>query len=352
VENNFVYEIEDEDLEVSEQNLYERFKIEVDKGQNLLRVDRYLVDKLAGISRNRIQEAADAGCIRVNDKTVKSNYRVKPLDVITIHLTNPPVSYEITPKNIPIDIVYEDDEIIVLNKQPGLVVHPGVGNYDNTLLHALAWHLKDSTDIDLNNPSIGLVHRIDKDTSGLLLIAKTADAKSHLGKQFYDKTTLRHYQALVWGNVKDNEGTIRGYLARNPRDRLQFTVVSEEDNPMAKYAVTHYKVIERLGYVTLIECRLETGRTHQIRVHARHIGHPLFNDERYGGDAILKGTTAAHYKPFVKNCFLACPRQALHAKTLGFIHPKSGEQVFFNSELPEDMQILIDKWRGYCKEYL
>ena len=346
------YEIEDEELEVREQELYERFKFVADKGQGLLRVDRYLTDKLAGISRNRIQEAANAGSIRVNDTAVKPNYRVKPLDVITIHLTTPPVSYEITPQNIPINIVYEDDEIIVVNKQPGLVVHPGIGNYDNTLLHALAWHLKDNQNIDLNNPNIGLVHRIDKDTSGLILVAKTVEAKSYLGKQFYEKTTLRHYQALVWGNVKDNEGTICGYLARNPNDRLQYAVSPEGENPFAKYAVTHYRVIERLGYVTLVECRLETGRTHQIRVHMRHIGHPLFNDERYGGNVILKGTTAAHYKPFITNCFSVCPRQALHAKTLGFIHPRSGEQIFFDSELPEDMQKLINKWREYCREYL
>jgi len=264
-------------------------------------------------------------------------------------LAYPPNNFEIIPQDIPINIVYEDDNIILVNKQPDLVVHPGFGNFDGTLLNAIAWHMKDNPGFDANDSRIGLVHRIDKDTSGLLLIAKTPEAKTKLGKQFFDKTTVRRYQALVWGNVKENEGTIIGAMARDPRDRMQFTVFPEGENPFAKHAVTHYTVLERFGFVTLVECRLETGRTHQIRVHMKHIGHTLFNDERYGGHVILKGTTSAMYKAFVKNCFYICPRQALHAKTLGFVHPRSGEFMHFDSELPQDMQELIDKWRAYAK---
>jgi len=304
---------------------------------------------MSNTSRNRIQEAADAGNILVNGKSVKSNYRIKPMDVITIVLAYPPNEFEIIPQDIPIKIVYEDDDIMLVNKQPGLVVHPGFGNFDGTLLNAVAWRMKDNPGFDANDSRIGLVHRIDKDTSGLILIAKTPEAKTHLGKQFFDKTTQRRYQALVWGNVKEDEGTIVGALARDPRDRMLFTVFPEGENPIAKHAVTHYKVLERLAYVTLVECRLETGRTHQIRVHMKHIGHTLFNDERYGGHIILKGTNTAMYKAFVKNCFYICPRQALHAKTLGFVHPRTGEYMHFESELPDDMQELIDKWRKYAK---
>ena len=351
MEENFLDEIEEDEIDGvgEEQELFEHFRFVVDKGKAILRIDKYLVNSMSNTSRNRIQDAADAGNILVNGKSVKSNYRVKPLDVITIVLAYPPNEFEIIPQDIPLNIVYEDDDIMLVNKQPNLVVHPGFGNFDGTLLNAIAWHMKDNPGFDANDSRIGLVHRIDKDTSGLILIAKTPEAKTLLGKQFFDKTTQRRYQALVWGNVKEDEGTIIGALARDPRDRMLFTVFPEGENPVAKHAVTHYKVIERMAYVTLVECRLETGRTHQIRVHMKHIGHTLFNDERYGGHDILKGTTAAKYKQFVKNCFEICPRQALHAKTLGFVHPRSGEMMHFESELPNDMQQLIDKWRNYAK---
>jgi len=349
VNEDYFEEIEEDEIEseLPEREVYEHFRFVVDKGQTLVRIDKYLVNCMAGISRNRIQEAADIGNIRVNDRSVKSNYRVKPFDVITIHLEYPPSEFEIYPQDIPINIVYEDDDIIVVNKQPGLVVHPGFGNFDGTLLNAIAWHLKDEPEFDFNDSRIGLVHRIDKDTSGLILLAKTEHAKAHLGKQFFDKTTHRRYQAVVWGNVKQDEGTIIGALARNPQDRMQFMVFPEGENPIAKHAITHYKVLERFGYTSLVECRLETGRTHQIRVHMKHIGHTLFNDERYGGHIILKGNTTAMYKAFVKNCFYLCPRQALHAKELGFVHPRTGEYMFFDSELPQDILELIDKWRRY-----
>ena len=327
---------------------HEHFRFIVDKGQSLIRIDKYLVNCMSQISRNRIQDAADANCIIVNGKPVKSNYRVKPYDVISIMLSYPPSDFEIVPENIPLRVVYEDSDIILINKNTGMVVHPGFGNFHGTLLNALAWYLKDSPGFDVSDPRLGLVHRIDKDTSGLIIIAKNEDAKTKLGKQFFDKTTQRTYNALVWGNVEKNEGTIIGDIARDPRDRMLFTVFPEGQNPNAKYAVTHYKVLERFGYVTLIECRLETGRTHQIRVHMKHIGHTLFNDERYGGHEILRGTTFTKYKQFVNNCFELCPRQALHAKTLGFTHPRTGEFMHFDSELPEDMQKLIEKWRGYA----
>ena len=330
-----------------EPELFEHFRFIADKGQSPIRIDKYLVNCMANISRNRIQEAADAGNILVNEKPVKANYKVKPNDIISIVMTYPPSQFEIIPQNIPIDIIYEDDDLLIVNKQPGLVVHPGVGNYEGTLLNALAYHFKDNPKYDFNDARIGLVHRIDKDTSGLLLIAKTEEAKTHLGKQFYNKTTDRLYEALVWGNIKEDEGTIVGALARDPRDRMMFKVFDEDENPLAKHAITHYKVLERLAYVTLVECRLETGRTHQIRVHMKHIGHPLFNDERYGGNEILRGTTSAKYRQFIKNCFEICPRQALHAKTLGFVHPTTGEKMYFNSELPQDMQQLLIKWRNY-----
>lgn len=340
---------EENDFEdvVEENELFEHHRFVVDKGQAITRIDKYLVNQMPRISRNRIQDAAENGSILVNEKPVKSNYRVKPLDVISIVLNYPPSEFQIIPQDIPIKIVYEDDDILLVNKQPGLVVHPGFGNFDGTLLNAVAWHLKDSPNFDVNDPRIGLVHRIDKDTSGLLLLAKNENAKTILGKQFFDKTTQRRYNAVVWGNVKEDEGTIIGDIARDPRDRMLFTVFPEGENPNAKHAVTHYKVLERLGYVTLVECRLETGRTHQIRVHMKHIGHTLFNDARYGGNEVLKGTTFAKYKQFVKNCFDICPRQALHAKTLGFTHPRTGEFMNFDSELPDDIQKLIEKWRAY-----
>lgn len=330
------------------QNLYEHYRFEVDKGQSLLRIDKYLTNIMAGVSRNRIQDAADAAQILVNGKSVKSNYKVKPKDTITIVLAYPPSEFNIIPQDIPIKITYEDEHIILVNKQPGLVVHPGFGNFEGTLLHAVAYHLKDVPGFDANDSRVGLVHRIDKDTSGLVLLAKTPEAKTNLGKQFFDKTTDRTYNALVWGNVKEDSGTIEGALARDPRDRMLFTVFPEGENPLAKHAVTHYKVIERLGYVTLVECRLETGRTHQIRVHMKHIGHTLFNDVRYGGNEILKGNRTAKYQQFVKNCFEICPRQALHARTLGFTHPTTGRYMNFDSELPDDMTHLIEKWRRFA----
>lgn len=330
-----------------EQELFEHYRFEVDKGQALLRIDKYLTNIMSGISRNRIQEAADAGHILVAGRAVKSNYRVKPGDVISIVLDFPKTDYTIVPQDIPIDIVYEDDDIILVNKQPDLVVHPGFGNFDGTLLNAIAWHLKDNPDFDANNPHIGLVHRIDKDTSGLLLIAKNEDAKAKLGLQFFNKTTERTYNALVWGVVKEDEGTINGALARDTRDRMLFAVFDEAENPNAKHAVTHYKVLERFAYCTLVECKLETGRTHQIRVHMKHIGHTLFNDERYGGNVALKGERTSAYMQFVKNCFETCPRQALHAKTLGFTHPRTGEWMQFDSTLPEDFTKLLEKWRNY-----
>ena len=325
--------------------LYEHFHVVVDKGQSQVRVDKYLFERLVNSSRNRIQKAADAGLIMANGKPVKSSYKVKPCDVLTVMMDRPRYDNDIIPEDIPLDIVYEDNDLMVINKPAGLVVHPGCGNYHGTLVNAIAWHLKDNPRYDPNDPQVGLVHRIDKDTSGLLVVAKTPDAKTHLGLQFYNKTTKRKYNALVWGVVENNEGTIEGNIGRNPKDRMQMAVLS--DPAQGKHAVTHYRVLERLGYVTLVECVLETGRTHQIRVHMKHIGHTLFNDERYGGNEILKGTHFSKYKQFVNNCFETCPRQALHAMTLGFVHPRTGEEMFFTSPLPEDMTNLIDKWRNY-----
>ena len=325
--------------------LYEHFRVVVDKGQTPVRVDKYLFERLVHSSRNRIQNAADAGFVMVNGKPVKSSYKVRPQDVITVMLDRPRYENDIIPEDIPLDVVYEDSELMVVNKPAGLVVHPGCGNYNGTLVNAIAWHLKDNPKYDPNDPQVGLVHRIDKDTSGLLVIAKTPNAKTSLGLQFFNKTTKRRYRALVWGIVDQDEGTIVGSIARNPKDRMQMAVM--RDPTLGKHAVTHYRVLERLGYVTLVECILETGRTHQIRVHMKHIGHTLFNDERYGGSDILKGTHFSKYKQFVNNCFETCPRQALHAMTLGFVHPKTGEEMYFTSELPQDMTELIDKWRNY-----
>lgn len=325
--------------------LYEHFRVVVDKGQSQVRVDKYLFERLVNSSRNRIQKAADAGLIMANGKPVKSSYKVKPCDVLTVMMDRPRYDNDIIPEDIPLDIVYEDNDLMVINKPAGLVVHPGCGNYHGTLVNAIAWHLKDNPRYDPNDPQVGLVHRIDKDTSGLLVVAKTPDAKTHLGLQFYNKTTKRKYNALVWGIVENNEGTIEGNIGRNPKDLMQMAVLS--DPAQGKHAVTHYRILERLGYVTLVECVLETGRTHQIRVHMKHIGHTLFNDERYGGNEILKGTHFSKYKQFVNNCFETCPRQALHAMTLGFVHPRTGEEMFFTSPLPEDMTNLIDKWRNY-----
>lgn len=325
--------------------LFEHYRVVADKGQTLIRVDKFLMNLLELASRNRVQKAADAGMVMANGKPIKSSYKVKPFDVITIMMDRPRYNNEITPEDIPLDIVYEDDCLMVINKPAGLVVHPGCGNFHGTLVNAIAWHLRDNADYDPNSPQVGLVHRIDKDTSGLLVIAKTPDAKTNLGLQFFNKTTKRAYQALVWGEPNPQEGTIESQITRNPKDRLQMTVSSDPE--IGKHAVTHYSTIERFGYTTLMECRLETGRTHQIRVHMKYIGHPLFNDERYGGDIILKGTTYSKYHHFIENCFEICPRQALHAKTLGFVHPKTGKEMFFTSELPADMAGLLDKWRIY-----
>jgi 23S rRNA pseudouridine1911/1915/1917 synthase len=336
---------DDFDLAAESSEKYEHYRFVVDKGQSLLRIDKFLTDRIEGISRSRIQEAAEAGCILVNDVAVKANYRVKPLDVISIVMDRPRREIEIIPEDIPLDVVYEDNDLMVINKPAGLVVHPGHGNYTGTLINAVAFHLKDSPDFNANDPRLGLVHRIDKDTSGLLVVAKNEAAKVHLSSQFFRKTTKRQYQALVWGNVEANEGRIEGNIGRSFKDRLQMTVF--EDGEHGKPAATNYRVLERFGYVTLVECRLETGRTHQIRVHLKYIGHVLFNDERYGGNQILRGTTFTKYRQFIQNCFAACPRQALHAKTLGFVHPRTGEEMMFESPLPPDMDQLIERWRGY-----
>lgn len=343
-----VEETDEDDVEGEEENgLYEHFRFVADQGQQLLRVDKFLVDHMQKASRNRIQQAAEAGCILVNGKPVKSNYRVKPRDVVSVVMDRPRYEMEITPEDIPLDIVYEDEDVLVVNKPAGLVVHPGHGNWTGTLVNALAWHLRDNPDYDVNDPRLGLVHRIDKDTSGLLVVAKTPDAKTHLGKQFFNKTTKREYRALVWGIPSPATGRIEGNIGRSLKDRLQMAVYPS-DSELGKHAVTHYEVLEQLGHVSLVRCVLETGRTHQIRVHMRHIGHPLFNDARYGGDQILRGTTAASYRQFVNNCFAICPRQALHARTLGFVHPRTGEEMFFSAPIPTDMEQLIERWRNYA----
>lgn len=338
--------LQDIDELEGEPQLYEHFRFVVDSGQEPLRIDKYMLEKLQHSSRNRIQRAADAGFVHVNDRPVKRNYRVRPGDVVTLMLDRPRHDTSIEAEDIPLDVVYEDSQLMVVNKPAGLVVHPGVGNFTGTLVNALAWHLRDVEGYDPNDPEVGLVHRIDKDTSGLLVVAKTPDAKTKLGLQFFNKTTHRSYNALVWGNVKDDEGRIEGNIGRDPKDRLRMAVFAP-DLGIGKPAVTHYRVIERFGYVTLIECILETGRTHQIRAHMRSIGHPLFADERYGGMEILRGERSASYRAFVQNCFSLCPRQALHARTLGFVHPTTGKQMDFTSEWPEDMRQLIEKWRTF-----
>jgi len=338
-------------LEEEAQDLYEHFRVVADKGQQLLRVDKFLMAHLPDTSRNRIQQAARAGFVHINGRSEKSNYRVKPGDVVTLLLDRPRYETTIEPEDIPLDVVYEDADVLVVNKPAGLVVHPGVGNYTGTLVNAVAWHLRENPDFDANDPSVGLVHRIDKDTSGLLVVAKTAEAKTRLGVQFFNKTTRRKYDALVWGDFAEPTGTIEGNIARDPRDRQQMAVFPP-DSEVGKSAVTHYRVQERFGYVTLVECVLETGRTHQIRAHMRHIGHPLFNDARYGGDKMLRGTRSGAYNAFIRSCFETCPRQALHARTLGFKHPTTGEEMDFTAPLPADMQGLLDKWREYINDTL
>lgn len=329
--------------ENEQDELFEHFKVVASQGQEPLRVDKFLMNFIENATRNKIQQAAKAGHIWVNGTTVKQNYKVKAGDEVKGLFEHPPYEFLLTPEDIPIDIVYEDDDLLIVNKSAGMVVHPGHGNYSGTLINALVYHFEK---LPLNSSERpGLVHRIDKDTSGLLVVAKTPIAMTRLAKQFFDKTSEREYQALVWGNVAEDEGTIVGHVGRNPKNRLQMMVFPDGEN--GREAVTHYRVLERLGYITLVSCRLETGRTHQIRVHMKHLGHPLFNDERYGGNRILKGTTFTKYKQFVENAFKVLPRQALHAKTLGFKHPTTGKQMRFDSDLPEDMQQCIEKWRAY-----
>ena len=329
-------------------DLHEHYRFVADKGQQPLRVDKFLMNRIEHATRNKIQKAAKDGHIYVNDQSVKSNYKVKGKDIVRVLFTHPPHEFLLVPQEIPIDIVYEDDSVVVVNKPAGMVVHPGHGNYQDTLINGLIFHFEHLPENQNNRP--GLVHRIDKDTSGLLVVAKTEQAMTHLAQQFFDKSTQREYIAIVWGNVEEDKGTVEGHIGRHPKNRLQNTVFEGEDADLkGKPAVTHYEVIERLGYVTLIRCILETGRTHQIRVHMKHIGHTLFNDERYGGNEILKGTHFTKYKQFVDNCFKILPRQALHAKTLGFVHPKTQELMHFDAPLPQDMVAAIDKWRNYSK---
>jgi len=342
-DENYEDPMQEEENEDSEE-LYEHLSLQVDRNQEPLRIDKYLSLFKQNSTRNKISQACRAGNVLVNGVAVKQNYKVKPGDKISVVLSRPPRENVIIPQDIPIDIVYEDEDLLVVNKQAGMVVHPGFGNWEGTLVNALAFHFekeKFKTDLD----RVGLVHRIDKDTSGLLVIAKTEYALSYLAKQFFDKTTRRLYWAFVWGNVKEDEGTIEGHIGRHPKDRMQMAVY--EDGKQGKHAVTHYKVKERFHYLTWVECQLETGRTHQIRAHFKHIGHPLFNDERYGGNVILRGTTLPKYKHFIKNIFEVLPRQALHAHSLGFVHPTTKKEMYFESPMPADMQEALEKWRNY-----
>ena len=343
--------LDDENLAASSEDnpeeKYIHYQFTADKGQSLIRIDKFLIDRIEGVSRSKIQQAAEAGCILVNGISVKSNYKIKPLEVVALVMDKPRIHIEIIPEDIPIKIIYEDSDLLIVNKQPDLVVHPGHGNYTGTLINAIAFHLKDTPGFDANDPQVGLAHRIDKDTSGLLLIAKNPIAKTFLAKQFLDRTIKREYVALVWGIVAEDEGRIEGNIGRDPKNRMLMHVFPLADQ--GKPAITHYKVVERLGYVTLINCILETGRTHQIRVHMKHIGHTIYNDERYGGDGILRGQNTSKYKQFVKNSFNECPRQCLHAQTLGFIHPTTKEEMIFKSELPDDMTEVVNKWRSYVE---
>lgn len=339
--------MQNEDQSLDNDDLFEHHSFTAASGQEPLRVDKFLMNFIENATRNKIQAAAKDGNIYVNGKTVKQNYKVKAHDEVKVLLSYPPYENLLTPEDIPLDIVYEDDTLLVVNKTAGMVVHPGHGNYSGTMINALIYHFDNLPNNSSDRP--GLVHRIDKDTSGLLVVAKTELAMAHLSKQFFNKTSERKYLALVWGNVKEDEGTIEGNIGRNPKNRLQNMVFLGDDAEQGKPAITHYKVVERFGYVTLVSCQLETGRTHQIRVHLKYIGHTLFNDQRYGGEKILKGTTFTKYKQFVDNCFKLLPRQALHAKTLGFEHPKTGEMMRFDTDLPEDMRLCLEKWRNYAK---
>lgn len=331
--------------ESQQDELFEHYSVTVDRGQAMLRIDKFLTNRMEGISRNRIQTAADAGNILVNGTAVKPSYKVKPADRIQIVMPYPLRELEIIPENIPLDILYEDDDLIIVDKPAGMVVHPGHGNYSGTLVNALTYHLKDLPLFQSGDMRAGLVHRIDKNTSGILVVAKNERAHARLARQFFDHTIDRVYHALVWGNMEQKEGTIEGHIGRSLRDRLKMAVFPDGEN--GKHAVTHYRVLERLGYVNLVECRLETGRTHQIRVHMEHIGHPLFNDERYGGDRILKGTTFSKYRQFVENCFRIMPRHGLHARSLGFVHPTTGRRVHFERDMPQDMASVVERWRNY-----
>ncbi len=333
----------EEELEDEEQR-YEHWRMLVDAGQAAVRVDKFLMDHMPQTSRTRIQKAAEAGCIEVDGHPVRSNYKVKGGDVVTLMLGRPKRDWHVEAEDIPLDVVYEDSDLMVVDKPAGMVVHPGCGNFTGTMVNAVAWHLKDEPGFDINDPSVGLVHRIDKDTSGLLVVAKKAETKSSLAKQFFDHSSRRSYEALVWGDFPQDEGRIEGNIGRDPRERQRMTVFPAGSD-IGKAAVTHYEVKERFGHVTLITCRLETGRTHQIRAHMKHIGHPLFGDQRYGGDQILWGERTSSYKAFIGNCLKVCPRQALHAATLGFTHPRSGEEMLFTSGMPLDMRTLIEKWR-------
>jgi len=343
--------MQDENALINEEQseFYEHYAFTVDKGQSSVRIDKYITDKIEGASRNRIQSAADAGWILVNGTAKKSNYKIKPLDKISIMMPFERRGVEIIPENINLDILYEDDDLLVINKPSGMVVHPGHGNYSGTMVNAIAYHLRDNKNIDLESERAGLlVHRIDKDTSGTVVVAKNLETLKDLAEQFFNHTVERLYYALVWGQFEQSEGTITGNIARCPKDRLRFQVF--EDENIGKHAVTHYKVVEDLGYVSFVQCRLETGRTHQIRVHMTHTGHPLFNDERYGGNKILRGTTFAKYEQFINNCFELVPHQFLHAAVLGFVHPRTKEHMLFEVDMPENMKMLLDKWRKYIAE--
>ncbi len=328
-----------------DQELFEHHRFTVDKGQSPLRIDKWLMNHIQNASRSKIQHAAEADSILVNEKPVKSNYKVRPADIISIVMAHPPRDTEVYPENIPLNILHEDHEVVVVNKEAGMVVHPGHGNYTGTLVNALVYHFQNLPSSNEHGIRPGLVHRIDKNTSGLLVIAKTELAMQMLAKEFFDHTIERTYQALVWGDFKEDEGTITGHIGRSLKDRTVMEVFPGGE--YGKEAITHYKVIERFGYVTLVECKLETGRTHQIRAHFKYLKHPLFNDATYGGDKILKGTTFTKYKQFIENCFKILPRQALHAKSLGFIHPSTKKKVFFESDLPDDFLELLEKWRAY-----
>lgn len=334
-------------LEQEEQDLYEHLRLVVDKGQSLLRIDKFLMTRVENATRNRIQNAIEAGSVLVNEKPVKSSYKVKPFDVISVVLPHPPRDTEVYPEDIPLNIVYEDHDVLVVNKPAGMVVHPGYNNYTGTLVNGLVFHFQQLPQLPGNDGRPGLVHRIDKDTSGLLLISKNERSMAYLAKQFYEHTIARKYIALAWGDITE-DGTVTGYIGRSVRDRKVMDIYDDETK--GKWSVTHYKVLERLGYVTLIECQLETGRTHQIRAHMQHIGHPLFNDATYGGDKILKGTVFSKYRQFVDNCFEIMPRQSLHALSLGFEHPTTKEHIYFESSLPDDFKGVLEKWRNYVKQ--